>query len=127
MKSLIKQILNEYVNEGLHNTSWTNDKGTVTLNDILLATKNIPVKNISVEKLRDKVLDWNGNPDEIEKISASELEYPILIILNNDNSIKYILDGHHRTQKAIRGGLKMIKAKLIKPGDIPEWMFDVVG
>ena len=41
------------INEGLHDTSWENDKGDkVTLIDLLDATKDIPVNKISVPFLK---------------------------------------------------------------------------
>ena len=64
----VKERLNkqhiEEQNEGLHDTSWENDKGDkITLVDLLDATKDIPIKNISVEKLKPKLLSWDGDKE----------------------------------------------------------------
>ena len=42
------------------------------------------------------------------------------IFVTDDNSIKYIVDGNHRVQKAIRNKLETIKVKLIKFSELPQ-------
>lgn len=130
-----KQILSEQfkrmqklagINEGLDDTSWANEKGEkITLQDLLDQTKNINAIDIKTDKLKDKVLSWKdelGNEDqeEIAKIEKSDLQYPPLIFVNDDDSIKYIVDGNHRVQKAIRNKLETIKVKLIKFSELPQ-------
>lgn len=96
---------------------WTCDNVTVTLKQILELTKSIPVQNIPIQILKDKLLEW----DDINEYKKSvNLKYPVLIIVNSDNDILYILDGHHRIHKAINKNLTVIKAKLIKLCDLPE-------
>ena len=107
--------------EGLHDTSWENDKGDkVTLIDLLDATKNIPVKKVSVNKLKKHLLTWDGDEEEIKKIEKSDLQYPILIFVEDDGSFISIIDGHHRAQKAVRKGLETIKAKIIPINSLPK-------
>jgi hypothetical protein len=109
------------MNEGLHDTSWQNDEGDkITLVDLLDATENIPVKNISVEKLKPKLLSWDGNKKEIAKIEKANLKYPILIFVDDKNRFVSIIDGHHRAQKAVKHKLKSIKAKLIPINSLPK-------
>ena len=104
----------EIITEGLHDTSWENDEGDkITLVDLLDATKDIPVKNVSVNKLKPKLLTWDGDKKEIAKIEKANLKYPILIFVDDKNKFISIIDGHHRAQKAVRHKLKTIKAKLI--------------
>jgi hypothetical protein len=104
----------EEQNEGLHDTSWENEEGDkITLVDLLDATKDIPIKKISVEKLKPKLLSWDGDESEIAKIEKADLQYPILIFVDDNNRFISIIDGHHRAQKAARHNLKTIKAKLI--------------
>lgn len=96
---------------------WTCNNVTVTLKQILDLTKSIPVQNIPIQILKNKLLEW----DDINEYKKSvNLKYPVLIIVNNDNDILYILDGHHRIHKAINKNLTVIKAKLIKLRDLPE-------
>ncbi len=107
--------------EGLHDTFWENDEGDrITLIDLLDATKDIPIKKIPVEKLKSKLLSWDGDEDEIKKIDKADLQYPILIFVEDDGSFISIIDGHHRAQKAIRKGLETIKAKIIPINSLPK-------
>ncbi len=107
--------------EGLHDTSWENDEGDkITLMDLLNATEDIPVEKISVEELKSHLLTWDGDEDEVKKIESADLQYPILIFVDNDGEFISIIDGHHRAQKAVRRGLETIKAKVIPINDLPK-------
>jgi hypothetical protein len=109
------------LNEGLTDTSWEDNKGNrVTLLDLLKATDHLPVKRISVERLKDKLLTWDGDNSETQKIDMADLQYPILIFVNNEGDILSIIDGHHRAHKAIRQGLETIKCKLIPINSLPD-------
>ena len=109
----IKQMMG-VINEGLHDTSWENEEGDkIALMDLLNATENIPVSDISVEELKPHLLSWDGDEDEVRKIDSADLQYPILIFVNDDGGFITIIDGHHRAQKAVRKGLETIKAKVI--------------
>ena len=107
----------------MEDTSWTNhDNKTVTLVQILDLTKDTKVQEIDTDKLKSIVLSWDGNTDEIEKIEKSDIQYPVLILMNDDKSIKYILDGNHRIQKSIRNNFPTVKSKLIKFSKLPDWV-----
>jgi ParB-like chromosome segregation protein Spo0J len=109
------------IKEGLHDTSWENDEGDkITLIDLLNATENIPVSNISVEELKPHLLSWDGDEDEVKKIDSADLQYPILIFVNDDGGFITIIDGHHRAQKAVRKGLETIKAKVMQINSLPK-------
>lgn len=111
------------INEGLHDTSWQNDEGDkITLTDLLNVTKDIPVKKISLNKIKSKLLTWDDDDKEIDKIEKSNLQYPILIFVDDNNKFISIIDGHHRAQKAVRHKLKTIKAKLIPINSLPKNM-----
>lgn len=111
----------EVMSEGLHDTSWQNDEGDkITLIDLLDATEKIPVRNISVNKIKPKLLTWNDDDEEIAKIEKSDLQYPILIFVDDDGNFISIIDGHHRAQKAVKHKLKTIKAKLIPINSLPK-------
>jgi len=126
--SIIKQIPKDNVDkvkdiqtEGLYDTSWENEEGNkITLMDLLNATEDIPVENISVEALKPHLLTWDGDEDEIKKIESSDLQYPILIFVDNGGEFISIIDGHHRAQKAVRKGLETIKAKVIPINSLPK-------
>jgi hypothetical protein len=116
----IKQMMG-VINEGLHDTSWENDEGDkITLMDLLNATEDIPVRNISVEELKPHLLSWDGDEEEVKKIESSDLQYPILIFVDDDGGFLSLIDGHHRAQKAARRGLETIKAKVIPINSLPK-------
>ena len=116
----IKQMMG-VINEGLHDTSWENDEGgKITLMDLLNATEDIPVRNISVEELKPHLLSWDGDEEEVKKIESSDLQYPILIFVDDDGGFLSLIDGHHRAQKAARRGLETIKAKVIPINSLPK-------
>jgi hypothetical protein len=118
----------EPIEEGLHDTSWENDKGDkVTLIDLLDATEDIPVKNIPVEKIKSKLLTWDDDDKEVAKIEKADLQYPILIFVDDDGKFISIIDGHHRAQKAVKHELKTIKAKIIPINSLPKNFKKVFG
>ena len=128
LKRFIRVSLHQILNEGLDDTSWTDENNeTVTLRQILDLTSDIPVQEIDTEQLKSIVLSWDGNTEEIEKIEKSDIQYPVLILMNDDDTIKYILDGNHRIQKSIRYELPTVKAKLIKFSELPEWVQRILG
>ena len=108
------------IDEQGEDTSWSRDEDTITLQDILDLTKNIPITQYPTEKLAKIVLNWDNNPEEIERISQVEIseQYPILIMIDEQGKLQWILDGNHRAQKALRSQAKTIPAKLIKPSNL---------
>jgi hypothetical protein len=108
------------INEQGVNTFWEDDDDRITLQDILKLTKKIQVINLPTKKLTNIVLNWDNNPEEIERISQVEIssQYPILIMVDEKGKIQWILDGNHRVQKALRSKLETIPVKLIKPSDL---------
>ena len=106
--------------EGLHDTYWQNEDGDkITLIDLLDATEDIPVKNYPTQKLKPHLLSWDDEKEN-KKIDKADLKYPILIFVNDDNKFLTIIDGHHRAQKAVKQGLKTIKAKVIPINSLPK-------
>jgi len=125
--SRIKEVMG-LITEGLHDTSWENVEGDkITLIDLLNATEDIPVQEISVEELKPHLLSWDGDEEEIEKIEKADLQYPILIFLDNGGEFISIIDGHHRAQKAVRKGLETINAKVIPINSLPKNIRKVFG
>jgi len=111
----------EGVAEGGAETSWSNDTGTITLQDILELTKHIKQINLPInDNLKSKLLHWEGNPEEIERVNQVTVsnQFPILIMVDEQGQIAWILDGNHRLHKAIQSQAKTIPAKLIKPSNL---------
>ncbi len=117
--SRIKKVMG--LKEGLHDTSWQNEEGDkITLMDLIITTDHIPVRQISVERLKHMLLTWDHDNSEVQKIDMADLQYPILIFVNDEGNILSIIDGHHRAQKALRRGLDTIKCKLIPINSLPD-------
>jgi len=109
------------VNEGLYDTSWENEEGDkITLLDLLDATEDLPVEDFPLEELKPHLLTWDDNEEEVKKIEKADLQYPILVFVNDNCEFISIIDGHHRAQKAIRKGLDTIKAKVIPINLLPK-------
>jgi ParB-like chromosome segregation protein Spo0J len=87
--------------------------------DLLNATEDIPVERVSVEELKPHLLTWDEDEEEVKKIEKADLQYPILIFVNDDGEFISIIDGHHRAQKALRKGLETINAKRIPINSLP--------
>lgn len=111
--------------EGLDD-SWTYGNTTVTLRQLLNVMKDIPVTELPVSSLSHLALHGD-NKAEYHNILKADLQYPILVILNDDNSIKFIIDGHHRLQKAMKMELSTIKCKLIQLTQLPNNFQKVLG
>ena len=115
-------------NEGLFDTSWENEEGDkVTLMDLLNATEDIPVSKVDLEVLKPHLLTWDGDKEERGKIDKADLQYPILIFVEDDGSFISIIDGHHRAQKAVKNKLGTIKAKVIPINSLPKSIRKVFG
>ena len=98
-------------------TAWSNGTDKITLQDILELTKDIKQINLPItDKLKSKMLQWDGNPEEIERINHVKVsnQFPILVMVDDQDQIEWILDGNHRLHKAIQSQAKTIPAKLIK-------------
>ena len=111
------------VAEGGAETSWSDDADTITLQDILELTKHIKQINLPInDNLKSKLIHWDGNPEEIERINQVTVskQFPILVMLDGKGQIDWILDGNHRLHKAIKSQAKTIPAKLIKPSDLSD-------
>jgi hypothetical protein len=114
---------NTNVAEGGAETSWLDGTEKITLQDILELTKHIKQINLPInDNLKSKLIHWDGNPEEIERINQVTVsnQFPILIIVDEQGQIEFILDGNHRLHKAIQSQAKTIPAKLIKPSDLSD-------
>jgi uncharacterized ParB-like nuclease family protein len=112
--------LKNLLSEALKDTWWQNDFGKkVTLKQLLNVIKDYPTINVPLEKISGIVLKKDSGGIESDRLDAAELKYPILIIVDDNNNYKYILDGNHRANKAIKLGAKTIAAKLINPKNLP--------
>lgn len=107
--------------EGLEDTSWTNTSSKkLTLQQLLDIIKNYPTTQVPIEKLEKIVIKKDSGGIETPRLDKADVKYPIIIVIDDNNNFRYILDGNHRVQKAIAAGLKSIPAKLLNIKDLPE-------
>lgn len=110
---LTQQILENA--EGM-NTSWEDEDGKikVTIKDVIkhLDENDIPVKTVSVDKIKSIIIDQDYKNKNKNRVNASSLEYPIIVIKKN-GKYKSILDGNHRAFKAVNSNAKNIKLREI--------------
>ena len=122
---LLEEENNNMVQDSLED-KWTRGKDTVTLKQLLRITKDIPVTKMSTKKLMKHALHGD-NPEEMKKVDKTSLKYPVLVLVSDKGLIKYILDGHHRIQKANKHDIKMVNVKLIKFSELPKNFKKVLG
>jgi len=104
-------------------SAWSSGTDKITLQDILELTKDIKQINLPItDKLKSKMLQWDGNPEEIERINHVTVsnQFPILVMVDDQDQIEWILDGNHRLHKAIQSQAKTIPAKLIRPSNLDD-------
>jgi hypothetical protein len=118
---IINEAKKENKYEGLEDTSWTNaDNKKLTLKQLLDVIKNYPTTQVPIEKLKKIVIKKDSGGIETPRLDKADVKYPIIIVIDDNNNFRYILDGNHRVQKAMAAGLKSIPAKLLNIKDLPE-------
>jgi hypothetical protein len=113
---------------GLEDTSWTNaDDRKLTLKQLLNIIKDYPIVQAPVEKVEKVIIRKDSNGIESDRLSAADVKYPIIIVVDDSGNYRYILDGNHRANKAIDAGLKSISAKLLNIKDLPKEFQGILG
>ena len=84
---------------------------TGKVKDLIKLSKQFPTEEINISDIPD--IPHHSEPEENIFIMRSSLDYPIIVLVDNEMNIKRVLDGNHRLQKAIYLGQKTISAKLI--------------
>jgi hypothetical protein len=107
--------------EDWQDTSWENEKGQkITLPQLLDVIKNYPVQNIPVKDVEKIVIRKDTGGIESDRLDKADTQHPIIIVVDDNNNLKYILDGNHRANKAIDNELKTIPAKLVNIKELPQ-------
>ena len=114
--------------EGLEDTSWTSADGRkLTLQQLLDVIKDYPVVQAPIEKIEKIIIRKDSGGIESDRLSAADVKYPIIIVVDDSNNYKYVLDGNHRANKAIDAGLKSIPAKLLNIKNLPKEFQGILG
>ena len=95
-------------------TRWLDEDGNpiATIQEVLSVLEDQPVVKIDVADI--KRLRKNVVIDQ-HRLDAADTSYPIIIVEKTGGS-QYILDGHHRLQKAINEKQPRVPAKILKTG-----------
>ena len=97
-------------------TYWKDENGTqTTIQDILVELQDEPVVSLKID-------DLTHTPSVIieqHKKEKADLSCPIIVV-EKDGEFQYILDGHHRRQKAIDEKRTHILAKVFRGEVISE-------
>ena len=114
--------------EGLEDTSWTGEKGQkVTLQQLLDAIKDYPIIQAPIEKIEKIIIKKDSGGIESDRLSAADVKYPIIIVVDDSGNYRYVLDGNHRANKAIAAGLKSMPAKLVNIKKLPQEFQDILS
>jgi hypothetical protein len=106
-----KKKINEHnLISGLFSTEIDGEFITGEVKDLIKLTNNYPIVNLNISKIPD--IPHHSDPEENIQIMNADLNYPIILIIDEDKIIG-VLDGNHRVQKAIYTGKKRINAKLV--------------
>ena len=83
-----------------------NDDKKITLQQLLDVIKGYPIIQAPIEKVEKIVIKKDSGGIESDRLSAADIKYPIIIVIDDSGNYKYILDGNHRANKAIASGVK---------------------
>jgi hypothetical protein len=112
---------NKNLKEDWQDTSWTGEKGQkVTLKQLLDVIKDYPIIQAPIEKVEKIIIKKDTGGIESDRLSAADIKHPIIIVVDDNNNYKYVLDGNHRANKAIDTRLKSIPAKLVNISKLPD-------
>ena len=89
-------------------------KNKIVLQELKELIKSLPYQDYPIEKLSKFIYLAESKNKELKKIK-NDKKYPILVMVDEKEKVKYILDGNHRAQNAVNNKLKTISAKIIKP------------
>ena len=97
-------------------TYWEDESGTrTTIQDILVELQDEPVVSLKI----DVLAHIPSVIIEEHKKQIADLSFPIIVV-EKDGEFEYILDGHHRRQKAIDEKRTHIDAKVFRGEVISE-------
>jgi hypothetical protein len=111
--------------ENYKETSWADvingEEATITIQDVEDYLKDEPVIEIPVAEIKDMSIHKSKTDEPtLKRVSAADLNFPIIITKGLDGKYTMILDGHHRLQKAINTNQEAIKAKVLDLKSAPD-------
>ena len=91
-------------------TFWEDEKGNrTTIQDVLLTLQDEPVVSLeagTLTRLSNVIIEQHRK-------EGADLSFPIIVV-EKDGEIQFILDGHHRLQKAVDENRTHVLAKVMR-------------
>lgn len=87
-------------------THWTDGETIVYIKDLIDFIGECVIE-IPIDELPN-----NLTPTKQDRVVAANLDYPI-IVLKDEGSYRYILDGNHRVKQAINRNKRSVKARVL--------------
>ena len=95
---------------GWQKTYWEDEKGNrTTIQDVLVELQDEPVVSLKI----DALAHVPSVIIEEHKKQIADLSCPIIVV-EKDGELEYILDGHHRRQRAIDEGRVHILSRIFR-------------
>lgn len=92
------------------NTKWISKTGTTTtIQDVLEKLKNEPTISLNISSLKH----IPSCTLERQRVDSADLTTPVIVV-EKDGVLDFILDGHHRRQRAIEENRDYIIAKILR-------------
>lgn len=93
-------------------TTWEDGNIKVTITDVIkyLDEQKIPVKQVNTSNLKNILINQDYKNKQKDRVSNADLNYPIIVSVK-DGKYKSILDGNHRTYKAIQQGITKLPVR----------------
>ena len=119
------QTFKEYLNEGHQgaDTSWTDNingqEVTISMTDVnnYLDQAQVPIVPLNPEELRHLLIDTERDP---ARVQAASLEFPIILVRNEQGQYSKILDGQHRLVKVFTNNIEQINTRTLDLATAPE-------
>lgn len=101
-------------NHDWEKTQWKDKFGNTiaTIHDVLSALESEPIVSIAPAKLKHFLSNV-----ELEscRIETADISFPIILV-EECGHFQYILDGHHRLQRALNDNVTYLQAKILSGG-----------
>jgi len=93
-----------------------------TIKDLIAKAQKYPTKDVPISTLLPFLQGRQEDHSQTQaRADMAELQYPIIVIANDQGKIFAIADGTHRVQKADALGIKEIKSHIIPKNDMAEF------
>jgi len=93
-----------------------------SIRDLIAKAQRYPVRDIPIATLMPFLQGRQEDQSQTQaRANAADLQYPIIVVANDQGRIFQILDGTHRVQKAAGMGMQSIKGHVIPKQDMGEF------